>query len=168
MVLTHDQILAEIQAGNIAVEPFDETAVGPASVDLTLAPEIRIFRNIDHSIPVVEGSDFREITKHKVIEDKYTIKPKELILGITKERVTLAPTICGWLNSRSRFARLGLMVHITAPFIQPGVSNRQVLEIFNAGPNNLEIVPGERLCQLIFQRCEGEAEYQGLFKEQEL
>ncbi len=168
MVLTHDEILNEMQAGNIAVEPFNETAVGPASVDLTLAPEIRIFRNIDHSIPVTEGADFHDITKRKVIEDKYTIKPKELILGITKERVTLAPTICGWLNSRSRFARLGLMVHITAPFIQPGVSNRQVLEIFNAGPNNLEIVPGERLCQLIFQRCEGEAEYRGLFMEQEL
>ena len=168
MVLTHDAILAEMQAGNISIEPFDQTAVGPASVDLTLDSEIRIFRNIDHSIPVTEGSDFREITKHKVIKDKYTIKPKELILGITKERVTLAPTICGWLNSRSRFARLGLMVHITAPFIQPGVSNRQVLEIFNAGPNNLEIIPGERLCQLIFQRCEGEAQYQGLFKEQEL
>lgn len=168
MVLTHDAILAEMQAGNISIEPFDQTAVGPASVDLTLAPEIRIFRNIDHSIPVVEGADFHDITKRKVIDDKYTIKPRELILGITKERVTLAPTICGWLNSRSRFARLGLMVHITAPFIQPGVSSRQVLEILNAGPNNLEIVPGERLCQLIFQRCEGEAEYRGLFREQEL
>lgn len=168
MILTHDVILQEIENGSIKIDPFNPDSIGPASVDLTLDNKIRIFRNIDHSIPVLETSEFKNITKEKNITDKYTIKPKELILGITREKVTLPSNICGWLNSRSRFARLGLMVHITAPFIQPGISNRQVLEIYNAGPNNLEIIPGVRLCQLIFQRCEGNASYDGLFKEQDL
>ena len=96
------------------------------------------------------------------------MKPGELILGITKEKITLPGYLCGWLNSRSRYARLGLMVHITAPFIQPGVSNKQVLEIYNASPNNLELIPGERLCQLIFERCEGFIKYHGEFRKQTL
>lgn len=50
----------------------------------------------------------------------------------TKECITLSDNICGWINSRSRFARIGLMSHVTAPFISPGISNKQVLEIFNA------------------------------------
>ncbi|MFA9289139.1 MAG: dCTP deaminase [Weeksellaceae bacterium] len=169
MILTKPQILKEIESGRVKITPYDETAVGPASIDLTLANEIRIFENIDHSVHVVEATNFKEITKKVVLNGKkYIIKPGELILGITQEHISLPPDICAWLNSRSRFARLGLMVHITAPFIQPGEEGKQVLEIFNTGPNNLELHPGERLCQLILQRCEGEATYEGGFKNQEL
>lgn len=53
-------------------------------------------------------------------------------LGITQEKICLSPEYCGLLEGRSRFARLGLFVHITAGFMQPGIENRQVLEIFNA------------------------------------
>jgi dCTP deaminase len=60
------------------------------------------------------------------------------------------------------------MSHITAPFIMPGVSNRQVLEIFNAGPNKIKLIPGTKICQLVFQECKGKAKYEGKFKEQEL
>lgn len=168
MILSRNVILEEIKKKNIRIDPFFEDAVGPASVDLSLDKYIRIFERIDHSVPVVEKTDFKTITRKIIINGKYTIKPGELVLGITKEKITLPGNICGWLNSRSRFARLGLMVHITAPLIQPGESGRQVLEIYNAGPNNLELIPGERLCQLIFQRTEGSAVYTGRFKNQKL
>jgi dCTP deaminase len=91
-----------------------------------------------------------------------------LVLGITKEKITLPEDICGWLNSRSRFARIGLMSHITAPFISPGVSNRQILEIFNAGKNKIKLMPGTKICQLVLQECKGKAKYEGKFKEQTL
>lgn len=168
MILTRSVILDEIKKKNICITPFHIDAVGPASVDLSLDKYIRIFNRIDHSVPVVEKTNFKDITRRVIIRDKYTIKPGELVLGITREKITLPGNICGWLNSRSRFARLGLMVHITAPLIQPGESGKQVLEIFNAGPNNLELIPGERLCQLIFQRTEGSAVYTGRFKDQSL
>jgi dCTP deaminase len=168
MILTRSRIFDEIKSGRVVLSPFDESAVGPGSIDLTLGPELRIFKNIEHTIPVTTKTDYREITELARIEGSYIIKPGELVLGITEEHITLPGDICGWLNSRSRFARLGLMVHITAPFIQPGESGRQVLEIYNTGPNVLELVPGERLCQLILQRCEGSAVYDGHFKEQEI
>ena len=76
--------------------------------------------------------------------------------------------IAAWINSRSRFARIGLMSHITAPFICPGVSNRQVLEIYNAGPMKIKLVPGTKICQLVLQQCKGKGRYQGIFQDQEL
>lgn len=168
MILSKDKIIEEISNENIKITPFNSDAVGPASIDLTLDKYIRIFKRIDHSIKVIENTDFKKITRSLIIKKKYTIKPGELVLGITKEKIKLPGNICGWLNSRSRFARLGLMVHITAPFIQPGDSGRQVLEIYNAGPNNLELYPGERHCQLILQRMDGKAFYKGEFNNQKL
>lgn len=167
MILTKDIILEEIEKKRIVISPFNLNAVGPASVDLTLDNIVRVFEKNNQPIPVKEDNDYTTITK-KIVIDKYTMKPGELVLGITKESITLPGDICGWLNSRSRFARLGLMVHITAPFIQPGESGKQVLEIYNAGCNDLDLIPGEKLCQLILEKTEGSSVYSGKFKNQEL
>ena len=96
------------------------------------------------------------------------LKPGDFALGITKETIKLPDNMCGWLGGRSRFARLGLIVHITASFVQPGINNKQVLEIKNVSNNILVLKPGERLCQLIIERTEGRAHYKGKFKKQEL
>jgi len=71
-----------------------------------------------------------------------------------------------WLEGRSRFARLGLMIHVTAGFVAPGIDNRQVLEISNLSGRELRIHPGTRLCQIVLQRTEGEAVYRGRFANQ--
>jgi len=168
MILTREDILSEIERGRIRIEPFDPTAVGPASVDLRLGTEIRIFAPMPQIIPITQEVEYRDITyKLELGEAGYVIKPGELVLGLTRERITLPRDIAGWLGARSRFARLGLMVHISAPFMQPGISNHQVLEIFNTGPNFLKLVPGQRICQFIFDRCTGEASYQGAFADQQ-
>ena len=89
-----------------------------------------------------------------------------MILGITKERITVKGNICGWLEGRSRFARLGLTVHITASFMNPGIDNKQVLEIVNLGKRSLKLHAGVKMCQLIFQKTKGRAKYSGRFKDQ--
>ena len=168
MILTRDIIQKEIDDGRIRISPFDEDALGPASLDLTLGDTIRVYPEGGRRVPVKEGTDFHGITERREIQEGYVMRPGELVLGITREHITLPPDICGWLNSRSRFARLGLMVHITSPFMQPGIANHQVLEIYNASPYDLELMPGERLCQFVFQYCEGQAEYKGRYREQAL
>ena len=168
MILTQEAILKEIGAGRIKIDPFDPGNVGPASIDLTFDNQIRVFKRGVSSVRVTAQTDFKNITRAMKIKNTYHIRPGELVLGITREKITLPNDICGWLNSRSRFARLGLMVHITAPLMQPGISNKQVLEIYNAAPFELELVPGEKLCQFVFERCEGQAKYRGHFKSQRL
>ena len=89
------------------------------------------------------------------------------IHGITRERIGLPPNLCGFLEGRSRFARLGLMIHVTSAFVQPGVVNRQVLEMSNVSARPLRIHAGVRLCQIVLMRTEGESRYSGRFADQE-
>jgi dCTP deaminase len=166
MIITSSEILKELASGRIKIEPFDEKAVGPASVDLTLDNQLRIFTSKEKIIE--EDIDYKKITTLITVEDYYLLQPNELILGITKEKITLPEDICGFLNSRSRYARIGLMSHITAPFVSPGVSNKQVLEIFNAGHNAIKLFPGTKICQIAFAQCIGKAKYAGEFRDQEL
>lgn len=166
MILTKPEIIKEIKRGNVKIEPFEEISIGPASIDLTLDNKLRVF-NKKVSI-IGENVDYKSISKVIDITRGFILNPNEFVLGITKEKITLPENICGWLNSRSRFARIGLMSHITAPFIAPGVSNHQVLEIFNASKNKIKLIPGTKICQLVLQECKGKAMYQGKFKNQEL
>jgi len=166
MVLAKPEILRRIHDGRIAIDPYDEDAIGPASIDLTLDCQLRVFDTDQH---ITEPDiDYRTLAKLTDISDGYLLAPGELVLGITKERITLPDDVCGWLNSRSRFARIGLMSHIAAPFLAPGISNRQILEIFNAGRNKIKLMPGMRICHLVLQECKGGAVYDGAWKDQEL
>lgn len=166
-ILTRDEILKRIHEGTLRIEPLDEKRVGPASVDLTLDKTFRIFKKV-HDIVHVRNDDvdIDAVTEIIAVDDYYTLLPGQAIHGITVEKLTLPPTICGWIQGRSRFARLGLMVHVTASFIQPGVSNKQVLEMNNAGPMPIAIHPGVAVCQVIFEEVVGSAIYSGKFQKQ--
>lgn len=165
-ILTHDEILKEISAGNIVIDPFDPVRVGPASIDLHLGNEFRVFRKVHDIVRVTEEANYEEITERIVVDDHLLLMPQETVLGITEEKVTLASNICGWLEGRSRFSRLGLLVHISASFIQPGIENKQVLEISNFSPMPLALYPGTAMCQFVFQRTIGHAKYSGRFRNQ--
>lgn len=166
-VLTRDAILAEIDAGRLVVDPFSRDQVGPASIDLTLSDQIRVIEPGDRPIRLEADVDYRTYTRRLTLDDPYVLPPGATIHGITRERLTLPPDLCGFLEGRSRFARLGVMIHVTSAFVQPGVSNRQVLEISNVAGHPLEIHAGVRLCQIVLLRAEGEARYAGRFADQE-
>jgi len=168
MILTKDKIVALIKSKKVQITPFDSSSIGPASIDLTLDNKIRVFKKDNHVLEVKEDLDYKKVTELIDISDGYILNPGELVLGITVEKITLPNNVAAWINSRSRFARVGLMSHITAPFISPGVSNRQVLEIYNAGKEKLKLFPGTKICQLVLEECEGKARYSGKFQNQEL
>lgn len=165
-VLTHDEIVKAVAAGHIEIDPYREDLVGPGSVDLHLGNQFRVFRKLHRIYHVTDESDFQQITELVEVDDYFVLMPGETVLGVTIERIRLAPFLCGRLEGRSRFARLGLMVHITAGFMQPGINNHQVLEISNVSSVPLALHPGTRLCQFVFERTEGEAVYQGRFADQ--
>jgi len=166
MILTHDEILKEIAAGHIQVDPYSPECVGPASIDLHLGNEFRVFRKVHDIVRVSLESNYEEITERIQVDDHLLLMPQETVLGITQEKITLAANLCGWLEGRSRFSRLGLLVHISASFMQPGIDNKQILEISNFSPMPLALYPGIAICQFIFQRTLGEAKYAGRFKNQ--
>ncbi len=167
-ILTHDEILRRVRAGDIEIDPFDEQFVGPASIDLHLDSQFRVFRRVRDIFHVTEAAAYEDVTEVIDVcdDDYFVLMPGEVAHGITRERIRLPDTLCGWLQGRSRFARLGLMVHITASFMQPGIDNKQALEINNAGPMPLALRPGIAVCQFIFEECVGSAHYQGRYRGQ--
>jgi dCTP deaminase len=167
-ILARSEILREIERGRIKIDPFDERLVGPASVDLHLSSVFRLFVHLPSTLDVTEELDFRTATKGYVVPsgEGLLLQPGQTVLGMTLERVELAPDICGWLEGRSRFARVGLLVHVSSSFMQPGLANHQVLEMSNSGPIPLRVRPGTAICQFIFQRVAGEGSYAGVFRHQ--
>jgi dCTP deaminase len=165
-ILTRDAILARIADGSLRIDPFDAAQVGPASIDLHLGSQFRVFKKVHEVFHVTDDVEHANVTDLLEVEDHFVLMPGEAALGITRERLTLPDDLCGWLEGRSRFARVGLMIHITASFMQPGIDNRQVLEMYNAGPIALAIHPGIAVCQFIFSECVGRAHYAGRFRGQ--
>ncbi len=167
-VLVGAEIEKALKDGSIRIEPLDWSQVGPGSIDLTLGNEFRVFKKKSKVYHVKNDSRFEDITRSVHVEDGsfVVIRPGEMILGITREKITLADNISGRLEGRSRFARFGLAVHVTAGFMHPGISNHQVLEIVNLGHAPLALYPNTRICQFVFERCDGHATYRGRFAEQ--
>jgi len=165
-VLTREEILKEIREGTIEVEPFAKDQVGPGSIDLRLGNEFRVFKKLRNALVVKDQLSLEDLTERVVVKESFTLMPGETVLGITQEKIKLPGNICGWLEGRSRFARIGLVIHMTASFVQPGINNRQVLEIGNLAPFPLVLKPGVRICQIILERTEGTASYQGKFMRQ--
>jgi dCTP deaminase len=167
-VLARDEILRRIRAGDIHIDPFSEDQIGPASVDLHLGNQFRVFKRVRDIFHVTEDADYESVTDLLTIDndDYFVLMPGETAHGLTRERVTLPDNLCGWLQGRSRFARIGLMVHITASFMHPGIDNHQTLEMNNAGPMPLAIRPGIKICQFVFEETVGRGHYQGRFRHQ--
>jgi dCTP deaminase len=166
-VLTRDAIIAELDAGRLRIDPLDRDQIGAASIDLTLGDEIRVIERGADPIDVVDAADFRDHTRVEPLRSPFVLVPGSTIHGITRERISLPENLCGFLEGRSRFARLGLMIHVTSAFVQPGVDNRQVLEMSNVSYRPLRLHAGVRLCQLVLMRTVGASRYSGRFADQD-
>ncbi len=162
-------MLEAIQNKEIIITPFDESLVGPCSIDFRLGNEFRVYRKTNRKTRLDDEFSYSKEYYHtRKLEcgEALPLKPGQLVLGVTLEQLKLTDSLCAFIEGRSRFARSGLFVHVSSGLVQPGSNNHQVLEIFNASPNELELVPGTRICQLVFMGATGGAAYSGSFQNQ--
>jgi len=159
------KILKLIRNGVVRIEPFHKKQVGPASIDLHLGNVFRVFEKTRAVLHVREDADYTQITRTVKVEPNsyFLIMPNELVQGITQETLSLPDTLSGRIEGRSRFARLGLLIHLSSGFIQPGSTGRVVLEILNVSPLPLALHPGTAICQVILENAEGATAYHGSF-----
>ena len=127
----------------------------------------RAIAGLDPNAPGESRRALYERARTALIAQLRSVQPPLSESEITRERLSLPGDVAGWLEGRSRFARLGLMIHVTSGFVAPGVVSRQVLEMSNVAGRSLAIRAGVRICQVVLQRCEGSAVYQGRFARQE-
>lgn len=157
MYLSNKDILKEIKKGNLVISNFNEKHLGQASYDLALSNEFWIPLKAREVIDVLERTDPNKYMK-KVTSKHLVLKPGEMCHALTKEKITLSNGLIGILGGRSRFARLGVTVHVTSAVVQPGSDNRQILEIVNLSPFSLKLHEGTRLSQIFFERLETETD----------
>jgi len=163
--LGRERILKLIEEGLIRIEPFAKDQVGSASIDLHLGDTFRVFEKTRDVFHIREDADYKELTRTvKVEKDNYfLIMPNELVQGITEENLTFPASLSGRIEGRSRFARLGLLIHLSSGFIQPGSTGRVVLEILNVSPLPLALHPGTAICQVIIEEAVEATAYKGAF-----
>ena len=147
-MLSDRDILREMKAGRIRISPFEKSQLGSASVDLSLSSEFLVMDKGIAEIDLAKHT-FRDLFSKKRFAS-LILRPFELVLGKTTEKITLALDIMGRLDGRSRYARLGLAVHVTSSLIQPGSSNHQVLEIINFSGKPMKLHAGMRISQATF------------------
>lgn len=167
-ILSRNEILFYIKEGKLEIIPLNEKQIGPASIDLTLGNNFRVFKKVRQVFHVTEEINYNKITEIIEVKDEehLLLMPGELVHGITKEKLKLPNNISGRIEGRSRFARIGLMTHVTAGLVQPGSNNKQVLEISNMSPMPIALHPGTKICQIILEKIAGKATYKGKFKNQ--
>ena len=156
-ILVDFEIRREIAEGMLIVEPFDDALVQPNSYDVRLDnkfswhdPKDDRFEVIDPFVPESVQSGVVQ-----TVADNIVIKPGEFILGATLERVCLPDYIVGQLTGKSSLARLGVMVHVTAGFIDAGFSHppaQITLEIVNVGNKPVRLHAGMSIAQMVFTK----------------
>ncbi len=138
----------------IQIANMVDGSLQPASVDLRLGREFMFFPD---GTQIVDLAD-RKVEMLRCIRGtaktaNYPLEPGGFALASTMERITLGSGIVGRVEGKSSLGRLGLMVHVTAGFIDPGFSGQVTLEFFNASPNTIKLRPGLFICQMSFSEC---------------
>ncbi len=163
------EILKAIQSKKITIDPFNSKLVGSCSVDFRLGNQFKRIKKSKKPVEVFGNPIYNDDLHEEIVvkDNQYMeLKPGQLVLGVTFEKLTLDDKTCAFIEGRSRLARLGLLVHISSGLIQPGVSNHQVLEIVNLSPHIIHLQPKTIICQVLFDDLKGKGEYRGQFKNQ--
>lgn len=160
VLLSDRDIRAEINAGRMGIDPFDDTLVQPSSVDVRLDNLFRVFNNTryTHIDPALRQDDLTTLVEPKEGEP-FVLHPGEFVLGSTLERCTLPDNLAGRLEGKSSLGRLGLLTHSTAGFIDPGFSGHITLELSNVANLPITLWPGMKIGQLCLLRLTSPAEH---------
>lgn len=158
-VLSDGTIRRLVEEGRIVIDPWDPELVQPASVDVRLGDSFRVFHN--HRVSAIDLRDVPEnLTEEVIVPDgePFVIHPGEFCLGRTLERVELADDIVSRVEGKSSLGRLGLIVHATAGFVDPGWKGTLTLELNNLTRVPIKLWPGLLIAQLSFMALDKPAE----------
>ena len=160
MILSDGTIRKLLGEGRIVLEPMEEGHVQPASVDVRLGNTFLAFRR--HTVDCIDTWGQNEALMEQVTVMKghaFMLHPGEFALGTTLERLTLPDDIVSRIEGKSSLGRLGLLIHATAGFVDPGWANGQItLELSNVAPLPIKLWPGMKIAQLSFMRMDAPAE----------
>lgn len=153
----------------LLIEPVEDFVgqLQPASFDLRLDNTFRVYDaksylecngRVTGGVVHLDRKDGNPEMEEVAVTDRFHLHPGAFVLGTTIERVRLPNDLVARVEGRSSFGRLGLMIHATAGFIDPGFDGQITLEFTNVSPNTIVLKPGIRICQLSFHQMSSPAE----------
>jgi dCTP deaminase len=153
VVLSDRTIREQLALGRIVVEPHHPDDIQPSSIDLHLGPKFQVFRNSRYPYidPSVEQDGLTEQVE-ATVEEPFVLHPGEFVLGATVERVTLPDDIVARLEGKSSLGRLGLLIHSTAGYVDPGWTGTLTLELSNVANLPIVLTPGMAIGQISFMQ----------------
>jgi dCTP deaminase len=159
MILSDRTIREEVAAGRIVIDPFDEGCVQPSSVDLHVDAVFRVFHNARY--PYIDvRQPMEDLTEEVKVpgDEPFILHPGEFVLGATLERIALPDDLVARLEGKSSLGRLGLLIHSTAGYVDPGWDGYLTLELSNVANLPITIYPGMKIGQISFFRLTTAAE----------
>ena len=150
-VLSDHDIAAQLASGRVRVEPYDAADLQPSSVDLHLDRSFRVFRNnryafIDVRAPQPDLTELLNVAD----EEPFVLHPGEFVLGQTVEWVELPNDLVARLEGKSSLGRLGLLIHSTAGYVDPGWKGKLTLELSNVAKLPIALYFGMKIGQISF------------------
>jgi dCTP deaminase len=148
-----------VEDGRLKIDPYDETMVQPSSIDVRLGDSFRVFHN--HRVTAIDLRDPPDnLTEEVTIaaDEPFVIHPGEFCLGRTMEWVELPDDLVSRVEGKSSIGRLGLIVHATAGFVDPGWKGTLTLELNNLTRVPIKLYQGLPIAQLSFMALDTPAE----------
>jgi dCTP deaminase len=159
MVLSDRAIREQIEAGRIRFDPFDPELIQPSSVDMRADGKFRVFHNARYPfIDVRQAMEGLTELVEVADDEPFILHPGEFVLGQTLERVTLPDDLVARLEGKSSIGRLGLLIHSTAGFVDPGFDGNLTLELSNVANLPITIYRRMPIGQISFMRMDGPVE----------
>lgn len=159
MILSDRSIREAIEAGRIVIEPFDPAMIQPSSIDLRIDRYFRVFEN--HRYPHIDPKQSQPDLTTEVetgMDYPFMLHPGEFVLGSTLEVVRIGDDLVARLEGKSSLGRLGLLIHSTAGFVDPGFEGHLTLELSNVATLPIAIYPSMKIGQLSFYELSSPAE----------
>lgn len=152
MVLSDRDIIKEIKQGGIILKPFNKKYIQPASVDLHLDKDFLIFNTTENFVIDVKEKSEKLMRKISISASHYFIlHPQEFALALVYEETGVSDRLVGRLEGKSSLGRIGLIIHTTAGYLDPGNSLKMTLELFNAGPLPIKLYYKMPIAQMAFE-----------------
>jgi len=160
MVLSDRTIKEEIAKGRIIIEPLDPSCIQPASVDVHLDRKLLVFRSWRAPFYIDIKQNLEDLTEMVEMEEDepFFLQPGEFVLASTLESITLPDDVVGRLEGKSSLGRIGLLIHSTAGYVDPGWHGHLTLELSNVAKLPVTLYHGMKIGQISFLRLSSAAE----------
>ena len=159
MILSDKDIKNAIIKGDIFIDPFDEKYIQPASIDLHLDKNFLVFDTNKHYV-IDPKKPLDNMMRDVTIDKKtpFVLHPGDFALGLIYEVTGVSSRYVGRLEGKSSVGRMGLLIHITAGFLDPGNSLKMTLELHNAANIPILLYYKMPIAQMAFEKLSSECE----------